>query len=170
MRVRRQKRAATVETIVVEVKRALDEQWLPRIYRDRIRTQRTRAYLLPTATRNARVEIQHTLLGIELKVGRRRLHCPDLPTARYLATFARLGCKSVAVPYDITRISRLADDLESAFHRMLLLAELATEGRRTDFRRNVRARLLSDARREIEEIGAGPAVPQFNQTTRQRGA
>ncbi|MER3428275.1 MAG: hypothetical protein C4334_09260 [Pyrinomonas sp.] len=170
MRARRQPRAATVEAIVAEIKNALGDEWLPRIYRERVRAQRTRACSLPAVARgNKRVEIQHTLLGVELKVGRRRVHCPDLATARYLATFARLGCKSVAVPYDITRISRLADDLESAFHRLLLLTEHMTEGRGTVFRRSVRARLLGDARREIEEIGAGPSAPQFNQTTRQRG-
>ena len=72
---------------------------------------------------SARVEIQHTLLGVELKLGRKRLLCPDLATARYLSVFARLGCQDVALPYDITKISQLADELESSWYRMLLLAE-----------------------------------------------
>jgi hypothetical protein len=169
-RTSQKQRAASVEATVAEIKDSLGEMWPPRIYRERVRAERTRAYSLPATSRNARIEIQHTLLGIELKVGRRRLLCPDLATARYLATFARLGCKSVAVPYDITRISRLADDLESAFYRMMLLAEHASEGRGKGFHRRVRARLLHDARREIEEIGPGPAIPQFNQNTRQRRA
>ena len=53
------------------------------------------------------------MLGIELKVANRRLLCPDLATARYLSVFARLGCDVIAVPYDITQISRIADELES---------------------------------------------------------
>ncbi len=70
-----------------------------------------------------RVVIQHTLLGVELKLGRKRLLCPDLATARYLSVFARIGCQDVAVPYDITKISHLADELESSWYRMLLLAD-----------------------------------------------
>ena len=74
----------------------------------------------------------------------------------------------VAVPYDITKISRLADELESAWQRMLLLAEHLTEGRAAALRSRVRAAVVREARREVEEAGAGSAVPQFNQNTRQR--
>src|SRR6185312_15791945 len=83
---------------------------------------RTRAYAFEQIKPRARIEIQHTLLGVELKIGSRRLLCPDLATARYLSVFARAGCAHVAVPYDITKISQLADELESSWHRMLLLA------------------------------------------------
>ena len=41
----------------------------------------------------------------------------------YLSVFARAGCEEVAVPYDITRVSLFADELESSWHRMLLLAD-----------------------------------------------
>src|SRR3954452_14683119 len=99
---------------VEEIKRDLGELWLPRIYRERILQMRTRSHTLPAQSRNASVEVQHTLLGVELKVGRHRMMCPDLATARYLAVFARAGCAAVAVPYDISRISRLADELESS--------------------------------------------------------
>jgi hypothetical protein len=74
----------------------------------------------------------------------------------------------VAVPYDITRISRLADELESAWQRLLLLADHETRGRAETFRARVRAAALKEVRREIEEAGAGTAVPVFNQNTRQR--
>ena len=43
---------------------------------------RTRAFQFPDLKKNGRVEIQHTLLGVELKVSNRRLFCPDLATAR----------------------------------------------------------------------------------------
>ena len=103
------------------VQSELKSTWLPQIYRERIRKTRTRAYNFEKIKPRARVEIQHTLLGVELKIGHRRLLCPDLATARYLSVFARAGCEQVAVPYDITRISQLADELESSWHRMLLL-------------------------------------------------
>jgi hypothetical protein len=114
-----------------------------------------------------RVEVQHTLLGVELKVGRRRVSCPDLSTARYLAFFARAGCAEVAVPYDITKISRLADDLESSWQRTMLLADHLTEGRDKGFRTRLRRALAEEIRREIAETGAGAAVPRFKQETKQ---
>jgi len=99
---------------------------------------------------------------------RRRLSCPDFATARYLSVFARAGVTQVAVPYDITKISRLADDLESAWQRTLLLADHAAEGCASSFRARVRSAALKEVKREIEGAGAGTAVPAFNQNTKQR--
>ena len=161
-------RPASVESLVAEVKGRMRGDWPPAIYSDRVLSMRTRSHKVPAATRNAAVEVQHTLLGIELKVGRRRISCPDFATARYLSVFARAGVSEVAVPYDITKISSLADELESAWQRMLLLAEHLTGGRAVAFRTRVRTAAAREARREIEEAGAGAAVPQFRQTTRQR--
>ncbi len=163
-------RMDSIAQSVEEIKASLGELWLPRIYRERILPMRTRSHQLHAATKKADVEIQHTLLGVELKVGRHRLSCPDLATARYLAVFARAGCTEVAVPYDISRISRLADELESSWHRMLLLVEHVAGRRAPGFRSRLRNLLIKDARREIMEAGAGTAIPQFNQNTRQRGA
>ena len=146
----------------------LAESWLPRIYRDRILKTRTRSYHFGKLPRNARVEIQHTLLGVELKIGRRRLLCPDLATARYLSVFARAGCKDVAIPYDITQVSTIADELESAWQRMLLLVEHETTG--IALRTRIRGLLIAKLRAEIGEAGAGTAIPEFKQSTRQRSA
>lgn len=154
---------------VEEIKESLGELWLPRIYRERVLPLRTRAHKLDLeSAKPAQVEVQHTLLGVELKIGRRRMLCPDLATARYLAVFARAGCQAVAVPYDITKISRLADELESAWHRMLLLVEHLDARRSAAFRSRVRSRLLGEVRREMTEAGAGTIVPKFNQNTKQR--
>jgi hypothetical protein len=155
---------------VEEVRESLGATWLPLLYREQIMKLRTRSHNLPLPTKENRVEIQHTLLGVELKSGRRRILCPDLATARYLAVFARAGCADVAVPYDITKISLLADELESSWHRMLLLIEQAAAERSTAFRSRVRSALLAEIRREISEAGAGTAIPQFNQNTKQRRA
>ena len=168
-RVTKQARPGSTEAISAAVREALGPAWLPLLYRERILPLRTRAHSLPVAaSKNARIEVQHTLLGVELKVGRRRMSCPDFSTARYLAVFARMGCADVAVPYDITRISQLADELESAWQRTLLLADHLSEGRPTAFRSRVRKAVLKEIRQEIEEAGAGTPVPQFNQNTKQR--
>ena len=110
----------------------------------------------------------HTLLGVELKIGRRRLLCPDLATARYLNVFARLGVDLIAVPYDISQISRIADEFESAWHRTLLLVEHFAVGRSDRLRNKVQKTLLDKTRAEVKHLGAGTKVPVFNQNTKQR--
>ena len=158
----------TADEYASQVKADLNDAWLSRIYQDRIRKLRTRSYDLEASTNKLRVEIQHTLLGVELKIGRRRLLCPDLATARYLSIFARAGCEHVAVPYDITKISRLADELESSWHRMLLLADHLAADKSESFRSRIRRLLVDRIRSEINEAGAGTPVPEFRQSTTQR--
>jgi hypothetical protein len=156
-------------TLAGQIKEMLGETWLPRFYREQILTLRTRSHqLLTVPAKPEQVNVQHTLLGVELKIGRRRLSCPDLATARYLATFARAGCPEIAVPYDISRISRLADELESSWQRMLLLVEHLATGRNKTYRTRLRNSLIAEVRDEIGKAGAGALVPQFNQNTKQR--
>lgn len=161
-------RSSSFSQAAAEIKSALGEMWMPGIYRERIMPMRTRSHHLHVQSKKTVVEIQHTLLGVELKIGRHRMMCPDLATARYLAAFARARCMDVAVPYDISRISTLADELESSWHRMLLLVEHVGEKRSAAFRSRLRNLLIAEMRKEIEEAGAGTAVPQFNQNTKQR--
>ncbi len=158
----------TAQEYAVQVKAELDDAWLPRIYRERIRSKRTRSYNFEGMTTRARIEIQHTLLGVELKAGRRRLLCPDLATARYLSVFARAGCEFVAVPYDITKISQLADELESSWHRMFLLADHNAAGKSEAFKSRIRRVLIGKIKVEISEAGAGTVMPEFKQSTKQR--
>ena len=157
----------TAEEYAAQVKAELAEAWLPQIYRERIRSKRTRSYHFEGLTSKGRVEIQHTLLGVELKAGRRRLLCPDLATARYLSVFARAGCAQVAVPYDITQISHLADELESSWHRMLLLADHHAAGRPEALKSRIRRVLVRKIRAEIFDAGAGTTMPEFKQSTKQ---
>jgi hypothetical protein len=158
----------TAEEYAAQVKAELDDAWLPHIYRERVRSKRTRSYHFAGLTKEPRVEIQHTLLGVELKAGRRRLLCPDLATARYLSVFARAGCEYVAVPYDITSISQLADELESSWHRMFLLADQHAAGKSEALKTRIHRLLVNKIRVEITEAGAGTSMPEFKQSTRQR--
>jgi hypothetical protein len=155
-------------TFAARVQAELKSAWLPEIYRERIRKTRTRAYSFERLKPKARIEIQHTLLGVELKIGSRRLLCPDLATARYLSVFARARCERVAVPYDITKISQLADELESSWHRMLLLVDHLASQKSEAFRRRIRQLLFATIRHQIAEACAGASVPEFKQTTKQR--
>jgi hypothetical protein len=157
-----------LENAAQNIQQQLGETWLPRIYRERILKLRTRSYHFDSAKPSARIEIQHTLLGVELKLGRKRLLCPDLATARYLSVFARIGCQDVALPYDITKISQLADELESSWYRMLLLADQEARGKNTRFKGRLLGLLIAKIRTDIAAAGAGAKVPEFKQSTRQR--
>lgn len=156
------------ESYVQKIQEQLGEAWLPRIYRERILKLRTRSYHFENVKASARIVIQHTLLGVELKIGRKRLLCPDLATARYLSVFARAGCNDVAVPYDITRISQLADELESSWYRMLLLADQEARSESSRFESRLRGLLLASVRAEIVAAGSGTRIPEFRQSTKQQ--
>ncbi len=157
----------TARAYAEQVKIELADTWLPLIYSERILKMRTRSYNFGALHGKPRVEIQHTLLGVELNVGHRRLLCPDLATARYLAVFARVGCQDVAVPYDITKVSLLADELESSWHRMLILADYKAAERTEVFRARIHGLLIAKLRGEIAAAGAGTPVPEFKQSTKQ---
>lgn len=151
--------------IAAEISASLADDWLPAIYENKVRSQRTRAFKIEVPKRENVPEIQYTLLGIELKVGRRRFSCPDLATARYLRIFARIGCREFAIPYDITKISGIADELETSWQRALLMVEKLARGgdparARTD--------LIKAIRDEITKIGPGEPMPLFDRETRQR--
>jgi len=154
--------------VTADIRENLGAEWIPNIYQNKVRTQRTRAHQLEIPERENRVIIQHTLLGVELKVGNNRFSCPDLSTARYLQIFARLGCSNVAVPYDITKISTLADELESSWHRTLLLFDKLIEEKTSPVRGRMRSNLIREIRQEIGKIGAGALMPEFKQSTKQR--
>lgn len=111
--------------------------------------------------------IQYTLLGIELKAGRRRFACPDLATARYLRVFARIGCRDFAIPYDITRVSAAADLLETAWQRARLITAQMKDDPRQAAIENGLTKLM---RAEIADIGPGESMPVFDRPTRQRRA
>lgn len=140
------------------LKANLGELWIPEIYRDKVRSLRTRSLQMNVPERENVPEISHTLLGIELKVGKLRIATPDLATSRFLCVFARVGCREVAVPYDISKISGIADILETGWQRMNLLLQGTTTRTRNLAIKTIRA--------EIAEIGAGELMPEFNTPTR----
>ena len=132
--------------------------WIPNVYRDKVRSKRTRSFALNILAKENTPEIFHTLLGIELKVGKLRIATPDLATARYLSVFARLGCREVAVPYDISTISGIADELETGWQRMNLMLQGSTT--------RTRNLAIKTIREEVAELGAGDSMPEFNTPTR----
>ncbi len=154
--------------IAERIRTDMGDDWIPILYRDKIRGHRTRSYSLEIPQKENEAEILHTLLGVELKVKKKRFACPDLSTARYLRVFVWIGCGSFAIPYDISRISSLADKLESSWYRMLLLLDSIAADKSPQAKGRIKANLIRKIRIEIEEIGAGPPMPEFSKSTRQR--
>jgi len=143
-------KSAPTTDIAEQIKQQMGDNWLPYIYAQRVLHLRTRPYTFAKPQPTARITVQHTLLGIELKIGRQRLHCPDLATARYLSVFARAGCQDVTIPYDITKISHLADELESSWFRMLLLVEQYAQKHTDQFAARLRRLLFANIRDEVQ--------------------
>lgn len=154
--------------LINRVRETLAGEWVPTIYSEKVRSQRTRSVALNVPEKLNDAEILYTLLGIELKVGKVRITCPDLAAARYLRVFARFGCREIAMPYDITRISPIADELETSWQRALILLADSAAGRSQTGIKRLRSALAGAMRAEIASIGAGENMPEFKQSTSQR--
>ena len=134
---------------IQEVREALEGDWPAEIYRVEVLSGRIRAFRFSRTPRWRRIQILHSLLGIELKLGCQRINVPDLATARYLAIFARLGVRNVAVPYDITRIAVIADRLEGAHRRLLVLVDHLTRSATPSAAHSFRRRVLRELRADL---------------------
>lgn len=84
-----------------------------------------RREVLPIKTRTLRLlgkkstaVTNRTLLGFEVQAAFKRIHCPDLVTARYLKLFTELGCSSIRLPYNPAVTARLIPELESSVKRL----------------------------------------------------
>jgi hypothetical protein len=150
------------------IRQEIGDDWIPDIYTESIRPLRTRSFEMEIAERENRPEIFETLLGMELKVGRRRFACPDMNTARLLKVFASLGCRKVAVPYDITVLGAMADRLEQGWSKTNQGIDKYSAGNSPQQRGRIRAALIRVIREEIKASGAGDLMPLFNRSTKQR--
>jgi hypothetical protein len=87
------------------------------IYRGQVLPIKTRTIHLLGKKASARIIT--TLLGYEVQASYKRVHCPDMVTARYLRLFTELGCRTVKLPYDPTVTARLIPALEASFERVV---------------------------------------------------
>ncbi len=90
---------------------------LAAVYRREVLPIRTRTIHLLGKKGPARIIT--TLLGYEVQASYKRIHCPDMVTARYLKLFSELGCHTIKLPYDPTVTAGLIPRLESSFDRII---------------------------------------------------
>lgn len=91
--------------------RAMKVRRLKKIYAEEVVIERNRSISL--WGRKCQPQIIYTLLGYEVKAGKKRITCPDTVTARYLSLFSELGLDSVRLPYDLTVTARILPELEA---------------------------------------------------------
>src|SRR5262245_2071860 len=103
--------------ILKTLQSASDARPFVQIYRQEVLPIKTRTTHLLGRKGSAR--ISNTLLGFEVKSSFKRIHCPDMVTARYLKLFTEIGCRSIKLPYDPTVTARLVPELESAVERLV---------------------------------------------------
>jgi hypothetical protein len=80
-----------------------------------------------------------TFLGYEVQLGRKRVTCPDIQTARYLQIFGEIGLDSVLIPYEPNRTTELLPELEGVFGE--LKEQTSDPGKRRRAFRDLRRRL-----------------------------
>ena len=86
------------------------------IYRTRVMPVKTRTIKL--LGRKSSPTIITTLLGYEVKAAYKRVHCPDMATARYLKLFTEIGCHTIRLPYDPTVTAALLPSLEACLEML----------------------------------------------------
>ncbi len=121
------------------------------LYRDRILSVKTRTMRL--LGRKFPARIVETLLGYEVKASYKRIHCPDLVTARYIKVFTELGCKSIRLPYDPSITAELVPMFEEAVAALLGgIRDAFSKSRTTRLRatREICRILRNDLRRQQE--------------------
>ncbi len=85
--------------------------------------------------RKCHATIMHTLLGYEVKAGRKRITCPDLITARYLRAFAETGLDTIRIPYDPTLTRGMVGEVESSLEKIRKASGEAPDSCRKAYRR-----------------------------------
>jgi hypothetical protein len=96
---------------------AEDSHNLVRAYQLQVLPIKTRTIHL--RGRKGPARIINTLLGFEVQASYKRIHCPDMVTARYLKLFTQLGCHTIKLPYDPTVTARLIPEFEAAVERIV---------------------------------------------------
>ena len=130
-----------------KVQVAQEIRTLVSVYRDEVLTDRTRCVRL--RGRKCHPEIITTLLGLEVRAGKKRITCPDMTTARYLKLFSELGLATVQIPYDPTQTARILPRLETAFERLNESLDSASTGKNQRLAEKRRA--YAKLRRYVEE-------------------
>ncbi len=153
---------------VGQLRQALDRDWPPEIYRSEVLSSGIRRFQFNRTPRSRAIHIVQNLLGIELTLGHQRISVPDLGTARYLAVFARLGVRNVAIPYDITRIPKIADRLEGAYQRLLLQIDYLTRSASPRSAQSLRQRAFRQLRADFRALESADGHPQSGRVQRSR--
>ncbi len=137
--------------------RIADVGQLKNIYADEVVIEKNRS--IPLWGRKCQPQIIYTLLGYEVKAGKKRITCPDTVTARYLSLFSELGLDAVRLPYDPTVTARIVPQLEAVMESIKERVRTQEPDQRRA-QKMLRA-IYSAARRQIKQAEK-KAIPAVN--------
>lgn len=129
----------------------LGEDSLATFYKDRIAT--VTCYTLDLPKRAEPIEIENSLLGWRLKVGKKTVDCSSEAQARYLRVFAEMSWDHARVPQNDGYLSSIIDRWEELYEKTQALLEEYTS---SILQRKTRDRLVhavwAKIRESIEQI------------------
>jgi hypothetical protein len=99
----------------------LEEDNLATFYKGRIATVSLYTRDLPKQAEP--IEIENSLLGWRLKVGKKSIDCSSEAQARYLRVFAEMGWDHAPVPQDDGYLSSITDQWEELFQKTQTVIE-----------------------------------------------
>jgi len=137
--------------------RAANVLRLKKIYADKVVIERNRSISL--WGRKCQPQIIYTLLGYEVKAGKKRITCPDTVTARYLSLFSALALESVPLPSTLTVTASILPEPE-AIMESIKEDIRARESDQKNAQKLLRA-TYSSARRHIRQAEK-QAIPAVN--------
>lgn len=104
-----------LDLLVQNVLDRIGEDNLPTFYKDRIAT--VPCYSLDLPKLEEPIEIENSLFGWRLKIGKKAIDCTSEAQARYLRVFSEMGCDQALVPKDDDYLSSIVNQWESLFEK-----------------------------------------------------
>ncbi|MEW6374755.1 MAG: N-6 DNA methylase [Thermodesulfobacteriota bacterium] len=112
-KVKKTKEGLDMGLLVQNVLSQLEEDNIETFYKNQIIT--VPCYSIDLPERAEPIEIENSLFGWHLKVGRKTIDCSSKIQARYLRVFAEMGWDRVMVPKDSDYLVRIIDQWENLF-------------------------------------------------------
>ncbi|MDI6752829.1 MAG: N-6 DNA methylase [Thermodesulfobacteriota bacterium] len=95
------------------------------------------------------IEVENSLLGWRLKVGKKGIDCSSEPQARYLKIFVEMGWDYAPVPQEESFLSSIIDKWEDLFEKAQAVLEEHTV---SILQRNTRDRLVHTVWKKLQEM------------------
>ena len=156
----RTKEGVNLDLLAQTVLTSLGNNSLAAFFRSRVATMPCRTLALPKHAEP--VEIENSLLGWRLKIGKQAVDCSSEAQARYLRVFAEMGWDHAPIPRDDSYLLSIIDQWEDLFEKAHSALE---EHTLSILRRNIRDRLAHEVWAKIgEQMSYGEQKPGYKES------